>query len=243
MIIFSDFDGTLYLKADPAQTAASLAAIREWVVSGHQFCITTGRSYKSVSTKMPELLDLCDFFIVDSGSIVMDKRHQQIHAFYFPSSLVTALAEFSKTLPEAPIIFYYTPDYEGVAPQTENVTKLRFWLKDETLLSPVTEQISQNFPVQAFRQPASSRYPEISADYHGFVEIIPENSGKSKAIEYLATKNNISNTDIIPIGDGLNDAGMVRDFAGYAIAGSPLSAQFPAFKTTPSLAALISSRL
>ena len=75
MIIFADFDGTLYPHDDDQTVKANLAALKNWRAVGNKFCITTGRSIRSLIRQMPELQELSDYYIVDSGSIFL--RHFQ----------------------------------------------------------------------------------------------------------------------------------------------------------------------
>lgn len=240
MILFSDFDDTLYFRDEPEKTAQNLAAIKKWKATGNQFCITTGRSYKSITTNMPEIGALCDFYILDSGSIILNSKAEFMHAFCFPPKLVADIVNFSKTLPEIPIAVYYTPSSEGYQHTIENVTKLRLWFADTDLFGPVLEKLS-NLPVAAFECQTISNHKEL-AGYNGFIEIIPENSGKSNAISFLSQAEGFRPKNIITLGDGLNDYGMIKDFNGYMIEGSPLSKQYGgSFKSIPSLAVLVSS--
>lgn len=238
MILFSDFDLTLFFRSEPEKTQRNLTAIRDWRAAGHQFCITTGRSYKSVTTELPEIKDLCDFYIVDGGSIITDPNGEIIHADYFSPQIVTDIIEASKTLPGAPAPLFYTPDSENTTFKTANITKLRLWFKDENNIAPSINKLS-TFPVFLFKAVTSSHHPELK-DCHGFIEIIPLNSGKAKAIQLIAQSEGFSMKDIITIGDGANDYDMVKDFDGYIIDGSELSQQHAHLKSTPSLADLIS---
>ena len=79
------------------------------------------------------------------------------------------------------------------------------------------------------------------AGKRGFIEIIPVGFGKSNAIKALGREINIPSSEIITIGDGLNDYEMIRDFNGYAIEGSMLASSFPEMKVTKSIASLINN--
>lgn len=236
-ILFSDFDGTLYFRDEMEKTRANIEAIRKWRSLGHQFCITTGRSYKSVTTELPQIRELCDCYIVDSGSIVMSKTGELLHVFYFKPEVVSELIEFSKGFSEVPVPFYYTPDSENIDYKTEGVTKLRFWFKDPSLLEEATTRINNSFPVSAIFQEVISNKKELLG-LQGFIEIIPLESGKSNAIRFLQGLRGISTDDIITVGDGLNDLGMIRDFNGFAIEGSKLSNIYPELKTVSTVASL-----
>lgn len=82
------------------------------------------------------------------------------------------------------IPFCYTPDGEGIPLKTENVTKLRLFFKNVELLDGVTELLEGNYPVSALTCEAVSSHEEL-AGQNGFVEIIPREFGKSRAIDVL----------------------------------------------------------
>ncbi len=242
MILFSDFDWTLSFPEDEAKTQANLDAIKEWRERGHQFCITTGRSYASVTRKNPQIVGLCDYYIVDGGSILLSGSGDIIEVFHFKPKIVLEITEFSKNLPEVPIPFYYTPDSEGIPLKTENVTKLRLFFKNVELLDGVAELLEENYPVSAFTCEATSSHKEL-AGQNGFVEIIPREFGKSHAIDVLRRRGNIPLEDIVTVGDGVNDYEMVRDYNGYAIKGSKLNSLHRQLKTTDSVKSLVEQLL
>ena len=71
------------------------------------------------------------------------------------------------------------------------------------------------------------------------MEIIPIELGKGNAIRILLDQLNISPSDAITVGDGLNDYGMVQNFDGYAIENSELATKFKSLRVTSSISSLI----
>ncbi len=245
MILFSDFDGTLYFREEEEKTQANLEAIEKWRGAGHQFCITTGRSFRSVVEEIPKIEELSNIFIVDSGSIVRSKNSEILCDFVFDPEIVSGLVEFAKTFPVQVVPFYYTTNSEGVKHEINGVTKLRFWFKsaDADQIEAITARIMAVFPVFAVHnKEAVSSYPDL-AGRQGFIEVIPADSGKSSAIKWLQQTYGILPGSIVTVGDGSNDYGMIKDFNGFAIEGSDVSLNHPELKTTPSVAALIEQLL
>ena len=243
MILFSDFDKTLYFRDSDERTMTNLEAIEKWREAGNLFCITTGRSYKSVTEQMPQIKNICDYYIVDSGSIVLSRDGKLLNVFYFEPKIVERIAEISKTFSEIPILVYYTPNSEGLEYKVDGITKLRLWFKDVSFLHSVNEQLMNTFPVFAvFNSSVKSNIAGLE-DYHGFIEVVPIESGKSNAIKFLAQKEKILPEKIVTIGDGLNDLGMVRDFDGFAIEKSELSNADINLKAASSLAKLVENIL
>ena len=195
-----------------------------------------------MTRKQPQLVGLCDYYIVDGGSILLSGSGNIMEVFQFKPETILKITEFSKNLPEAPIPFYYTPDSEGIPLKTENVTKLRLYFKNVELLDGVAELLEGNYPVSAFTCEAVSSHEEL-AGRNGFVEIIPREFGKSHAIDVLRRRESIPLEDIVTVGDGLNDYEMVRDYNGYAIKGSKLNSLHQQLKTTDSVKSLVEQLL
>lgn len=240
MILFADFDRTLFFRDDDGKTRANLEAIKKWRSAGNQFCITTGRSYRSVTEQIPEMKELCDYYIVDSGSIILSKTGELIKAFYFEPRIVADIVALSKHFSEVPAAYYYTPSSEDADYKTENITKLRLWFKETRLISLAAAEIRKKFPVYAFilELDGVPTHPAL-AGRTGFVEIIPIGLGKSNAIKTLLQEANIPAENVITAGDGFNDFEMVRDYKGFAIEGSELANTYGELKTTTSISSLL----
>jgi len=243
MILFSDFDRTLFFRDEEWKVRENIEAIKKWRSAGNQFCITTGRSYRSVTEQLPEIKEQCDYYIVDSGSIILSKTGEFMDAFYFDPAIVAGIVELSKSFPEVPAVFYYTPNSENADYKTENITKLRLWFEDTSLLASVAAEIRERFPVFAFILEAGMPSHPALAGRNGFVEIIPIGFGKSNAIKHLLKIENILSGEVVTVGDGLNDSEMVHDFNGYAIEGSELAGADSKLKTTGSVSLLVESLL
>ena len=239
MILFSDFDKTLFFQDDEQKTRNNIESIKKWRSENNQFCITTGRSYKSVTKKFPEIVEVSDYYIVDSGSIILSKNGGVLGIFYFDPAIVAEIVDFSKKISEVPVIYYFTPDSENADYKTENVTKLRLWFEDASLLANVAEQIERLFPVFAFKLDAGMPSDKALAGKKGFVEIIPIGLGKSNAIKFLQREKMIPFEDIVVVGDGFNDYEMIHDFDGFAIDNSELANAYKELKTISSLSSLV----
>ena len=238
MILFSDFDKTIYFKRDSGITRANIEAVKKWRKLGNKFCITTGRSFRSVTNEMPEIIKMCDYFILDSGSIVLSKDAKFLNTFTFEPEVVSGIIDLSRDFSEVPVPLYFTPDSENFDYKIEKVTKLRLWFKEIELMDEVANKLEKNFSVFTDLQDAISDRKELEG-YRGFVEIIPSYSGKNNAIKILQEYAKISNGEIITVGDGLNDYNMIRDFDGYAIEGSLLTTVHPDLKTTSAVWLLV----
>ncbi len=188
---------------------------------------------------MPEIANLCDYYILNNGSVVLDGNGSLLTSFPFEPEIIPKLEQYADTLAEKPVLFYFTPNYEGFEPTRDNTTMVRFWFKDASLCASVAKRITELFGTPAFVQPNAASDRKELAGRTGFVEIISSNSDKSAAIHSLEELGRISRSDIITVGDGLNDRLMVADYDGFAIEGSELSAAVPELKTVSSIVAIV----
>ena len=243
MIIFCDFDRTFYFERDTARTEANLVAVQKWKSAGNQFCIATGRSWGSFNHQYHKLAQLCDYMILDGGSLIYNSEGMIYNIFAFSSEV---LDEIEETTSKVSCVFrtlYFTPDYEGFEPQAENVTKIRLWFK-EFAEAKVGLKMFERLPLFAFicRSSGNSRHQELDG-FTCFVELIPKDSGKAKAIEVLALKEGLTLKEIIVVGDSGNDYDAIKRYDGYMIAGSDLARDGSPFKVVESLAGLIDNML
>ncbi|MBR3230870.1 HAD-IIB family hydrolase [Candidatus Saccharibacteria bacterium] len=238
MFLFSDFDNTIFFQGEFEKTDKNLAAIKKWKAAGHRFCVITGRSYRSVTSDMPEIKTLSDFYILDHGSIILNQDGALVHSSCFSPQSVTKIVNFSKTLKENPIVYYYATDFEGFTHQTDNITKLRIWVKDQSALDSVAEKMSI-FPNSIYKWfNAVSRHKELNG-YEGLLDIMPVSSGKAQAINFLTQTEGVRPEDVITVGDDTNDYEMLEAFDGYMVDGSNLSKHHAPFKSVASLATLV----
>lgn len=102
----------------------------------------------------------------------------------------------------------------------------------------------ERLPLFAFicRSSGNSRHQELDG-FTCFVELIPKDSGKAKAIEVLALKEGLTLKEIIVVGDSGNDYDAIKRYDGYMIAGSDLARDGSPFKVVESLAGLIDNML
>ena len=203
-IIFSDFDRTLYFKDDPFLTESNISAIKKWREAGNFFCITTGRSYESVTTAMPEIADICDFFIIDGGSILLDSLLNPVSINCFDPSVPPLIKAQAESLPFDYKILYYTPEGIFLTHDQPQITKTRLWFKGEDNFPTIHEHFN-TIPAQIFEwrgenRPDQPKYPEFDV----FAEFIPLNSGKEKAINTYIDAYHVPLSDVITVGDSDN---------------------------------------
>ena len=187
---------------------------------------------------MPEIKTICDFYILDGGSITLDSQQNILHINCFDSEIPPQIESQATKLPFGCKLLYYTPEGVSLTHDQPQITKARLWFKDE-INFPLIHQTFADLPVQIFEwrgenRPDHPKFPEFDV----FAEFVPLNSGKEKAIRTYADAHRLPLTDIIAIGDGDNDCEMIKQFNGYMIKDSTLDRLRTPLKTTPSLSAL-----
>ena len=86
-------------------------------------------------------------------------------------------------------------------------------MKDEKSARDLSEVINENW------KETVKSYVIITKKYY-LVEIISIKTDKGKAIEKILKIENISDTDVYPIGDGANDVEMILKYNGYGMKNS-----------------------
>lgn len=243
MIIFCDFDRTFYFEHDIEKTNANLMAVKGWKAAGNQFSIVTGRSFGSLKHQCPELVELCDYLILDGGSLIYGSKFELRDVFSFSDDVLCEIEKASKAIPFAFMTLYYTPDYEGFEKKSKNVTKIRLWFRELSEAERAL-RLMEGLPLFSFicRKSGTSWHVELNG-FTCFVELIPKDSGKAKAVEITTKGDNLPLDKVIVVGDSKNDFDMIKDFGGYMIAGSDLEKLGADFKSVPSLAYLIDKKL
>lgn len=226
MILFSDFDDTLYIHSDSHAEIfhKNLEAIQKFRAAGNQFCIITGRELASLKSNLPNPATYCDYIILNNGSVCIDQNEQVIFTLPMKEREVRGLinhlilkSHFSKAKP----VYYY--GFGSGENTKEDTTKIRIWVESNELAKAQSAEISSRFSdaFQVFTyqnmQPQRSWIPE---SYEAFSEVISARAGKEAAVAKLTAILNFPSSEIITIGDDWNDLKMLQEFNGYIIANS-----------------------
>lgn len=224
MILFSDFDDTLYIWDRPDQFAQNLAAIQRFRKTGNQFCLATGRSLRSVAKKFPDYAEYCDYLILDNGGICVDAASKVIFTHTIPLDNVREMTNVLRDLDKDIIPVYYY-DFGMHQSLEKPPTKIRYWVKDNSLAAKLTTEIKQRYAFctytyQNMRSEISWLVQECQDDYIAYSEVMSDKAGKETAIAELASITNFPSSEIVTVGDDWNDLEMIQKFDGYIIAGS-----------------------
>lgn len=224
MIVFSDFDNTLYSHGDEMGFEQNLEKIREFRRKGNLFCIATGRSQASLGRAWSDYEDYLDYGIFDNGAVCLDQFGEILFQETIALTVVEEIARkiMDKFGDDVQLVFYH--DAKEWREPGNDTTKVRCWTKDLAVLRAIHEKVSPEYSgeVKSFiaRTAVMSSVGWIKdpEEYISFVDIMSVRAGKYNAVKRLCEK--FSDEKIVMVGDDTNDLEMIRGFDGYAMQNS-----------------------
>lgn len=225
MIVFSDFDRTLYSHADKAGFRRNLESIQEFRQKGNLFCIATGRSRGSLGRVWPDYEEYLDYMILDNGAICLDKNREVMLQEAVPLDVAGKIVEkiLAKYSEEVEFVFYH--DAQEWQKLDQDVTKMRCWTRDVETATVICEEINAEFGdrVKSFVARTAVmtnvvEWVDNPDEYRSFVDIMSVKAGKYNTIRKLS--EGYPGERIVTVGDDTNDLEMIQGFDGYAMRNS-----------------------
>lgn len=247
MLFCTDFDGTLNDPNDLSVIHSNLLALSTWRQAGNYACLVTGRNYSVIPSILWRWEKYFDYLITDNGGAIYDNRERLILQYRFSPDLIDIILDSisDDVLPA----YYYTHDYTADRNRYADQIpiKLRLWFRSLNQLWSEQHRFETEFPeVKSLPWPKPGFSPLDNIDlskYCGFVDLVPQRSGKESSIQRLAKKLFLGD-DIITVGDDFNDIAMLQKFEGYAIDTAPSEViQAASGRTVRSVHELISRKL
>jgi Cof subfamily protein (haloacid dehalogenase superfamily) len=219
--IFIDFDGTIMNSHTGQIPQSTYDTIKELQNQGHQVIITTGRNLYLLED-YPKRLNINwvsgsngrflskDLVTLDyedpiPKQAVLDLiRDLKAHRIDYVLSTHDAYVTHQKF---GPSIDLFSEHFKMQYPQIietfedyDHIFQINVFSDQE-----IPQEILNTTPLSFLR-----------ASHHGF-DVTMGNTLKEKTLEYVRSKYDVKREDIIAIGDGLNDMGMIQ-YAGFGIA-------------------------
>lgn|GEM_PF-764920 len=251
MILFSDFDGTLFRRGIEGDFETNLEKIKLWRKRGNKFALTTGRGLGSILNAFPELWQYVDYLICDNGALCYS-HHEKMFELTIGEDIEQRVVSYVRSLPDSKRFdfVYYREDGEFGAPSDKD-TKIRIWAVDLDMMAQVAQSLRTEFEgenVIFFEGhtlvPYNSGSQPFLRDYHhGAIDVMAADAGKQNAIWRVLGDN--PGQEAVTVGDGGNDMDMLGEFDGYIMstASDALKAEFREDRITDSVADLITKRL
>lgn len=240
-IIGSDYDGTLNHNGIDANKCE---AIRKWREEGNIFAIVSGRGPSEMMEIYRNQHFECDYFVVDSGALILDSDGKVVSEVRCDGALVKPLLAlmFSCGCPWGNVLTdfpcrVYENETDGEY-TLQNMPDIKYFNQISTMLpdfesaSEVTEKIKEHFggilnPLQNGR----------------CIDVVRADINKAKGILRLMETVGAEYGDVITVGDNVNDADMLEYFRSYAMANGVDSIKALADDITESITELIYKEL
>lgn len=203
-ILVSDYDKTFYLNDEDIEK--NKIAINEFRKRENIFIIATGRSYFDFHNKVDLYKFNYDYVIINHGATILDKNDNILANFPIKDEIIPEIKNDLKL--EKSIKGFCCSKLESrVDFNHKDLTKINVGYNSKN------EAISININI-------NNKYSQFINSYQiaeTSLEIISNETNKSKAIDLLLNRLNIKRQNVYTIGDGYSDIEMVKNFNGYAM--------------------------
>lgn len=206
-VLASDFDGTLMF--DDHFRDEDIRKIKEFQKQGNLFGLCSGRPFQGITDMCRDLIDL-DFYILCSGTLILDKNFQVIYKSTISKQL---LKQFYQTFHEK-YPLYIQANFKIYSFETKELPGI---VMEHISLPEEVDGDIYGFSMYAFNDENASKvcqeietlFPELSAHQNKeFIDVTEKGCSKGSGIERLKKELNI--TDIAGIGDSYNDMPMLE---------------------------------
>ena len=251
MILFCDFDGTLFRRGIEGDFEKNLEMVRLWRKRGNKFALTTGRGLGSILSAFPDLWQFVDYLICDNGALCYS-HHEKLFELSIDEKIEQRVVNFVRSLPGSDRFdfVYYREDGEFEFPSSSD-TKIRIWTVDLETMADVANKLRQElagekvifFEGHTLIPYNSGSQPFLRDYHHGAIDVMASDAGKQNAIYRVLREN--PGEEIIAVGDGGNDMDMLSEFDGYIMsnASESLKNDFRESHIVDSVADLLEKRL
>lgn len=245
-LLASDFDNTLYFNETPAFHPEDLAAIHRFQAAGNLFGICTGRNLTAITDATAGLIDF-DFFILNNGSVILDRTQKVCYQEDIPTELaIKVMHHFDHLASFAMVdqgIYQYHFDHawpgSGVR-LIEDLHEIResgvhnfsFHLDSVEETRRITNEINQlGLPITAFQNVID-------------IDVVAQGNSKGRALKLVQQQYQIADSDLACIGDSYNDLPMLTaSDQSFTFNDSPTSVRQAATYTVTSLAQAVAELL
>lgn len=244
-LIGSDYDGTLNYQGFDDEKREALA---RWRAAGNVFAVVSGRPMKNLLQMWQTDGLPYDYLVANNGAVVCHVDGTKIAEIRCAGEWIRPLMEvmFAHGCPWCDIhageIFRvfataHEPMGEGewtldTLPPITYFTQISTMLSDLETTAAVTTVLKDMFKEQ------------LNPLQNGIcIDVVHHTVNKAVGLCTLAQHLNVSEKDIIAVGDNMNDTDMIAAFSSYAMENGVDSIKALAGRTTPSVTALIKQEL
>lgn len=243
-ILFSDFDGTLYVNATVSDEDRE--ALRRWRAAGNLFALASGRQFSALKEHLAQEGVEWDYLICLNGAEAYDHNDQLL--FETPID-IALLPRLYRTLVQddgwANVCYgsradrirtencsNLNPDHphypESHLVSFEKFTQICTAMQNESKAAAVKERVLERFG------------NFVCAELNGrCLDVNARGVSKSSGIAKLIERIGLDEDCVYTIGDNFNDLCMLTDYNGYAVAHAPEAVRAQTGHIVKSVAELI----
>lgn len=243
-ILFSDFDGTLYINAKVSD--ADREALRRWRAAGNLFAMASGRQISALKDHLAEEGVEWDYLLCLNGAEGYDRNEQML----FETAIdIGLLPELYRTIVQDDgwANVCYGPRADRV--KTENCSDFNSdhahypesHLASFSKFTQICTAMRTEAEAPAVKERVLARFGDyVCAELNGHcIDVNARGVSKSNGIAKLIERIGIGEDCVYAIGDNFNDLSMLTAYNGYAVAHAPEEVRRQAGHTVKSVAELI----
>ena len=237
-IILSDFDGTLFFGKDKDYTK-TVNAVKKWQDAGNLFCMVTGRSLTHLLQDLEPMGILPDYYVLSTGATIYNKEKELIDIIGVDGSDIETICNTAKTLDymfagaSAVDGIYFTQSGKPDIPYDKEFIAGYCRFNTDTAADEFERIITEKLGDKLLIMRQGGVYfdlPNIAC-------------GKAKGIERLINILNTDESNVICIGDGVNDLDMLGRFNSCSLHSACNEAKNTAGRLVEDIAELIDTEL
>ncbi|MBQ8383333.1 MAG: HAD hydrolase family protein [Clostridia bacterium] len=243
-LIASDYDGTF--NNHGGVDDARRRAVADWQAAGNKFGIVSGRSIDFLPPTLERDGVFCDYFIANNGAVITDGNGKVLIERRCDGAVALPLIRtlFELSCPHASV----TTDRPcTVYPALSEVKTGQFTVDDAEI--PYFNQISTVLPTFEEAERVTSIIWErfgkwVNPLQNGIcIDIVPAGVDKAEGIRSLLALWEMEESNVIAVGDNVNDAAMIAAFPSYAVDNAVEAIKALAGRVIPTVTDLIRSEL
>lgn len=215
MILFSDFDNTIYYRKDVEKTNENIQAIKAWRANGNRFVVTTGRPPLFIQEQAIEIGLEYDYIIGSTGAVIVDSNLNPLYESFLAQSDVEGLKNYFSQLKNMKEFNFHMLHSYGPNIKEKPYQSIVFH-DDSELLEKINHYINTG-QQNPFNENLITQNIYCNFD-SGVLAMLNNGESKAKAVRILINKLGMSSDQIYTVGDGNNDLDLVSEFEnGFAV--------------------------
>lgn len=243
-IIASDFDGTFNHGGIDEEKRD---AVKRWQKAGNLIGLVSGRGSESINKIASDTGVPFDFLVANNGAVILGRDGRTVKELRGDGSVIVPMVRFMLDMGTRDFALYSTSLM--VIKNVKERCKEGEFLVDELPEIPYFTQISAYYRTGDESAKVAAAVREKFGEFvnplqnGGCLDIVPAGVDKAVGIRELIKLLGARESDVIAVGDNVNDEAMIREFRSYAMDNAVPLIKELADETTPNVTELIRREL